>query len=190
MLENLNYELFKLINNVAKKSTFMDYTGIFFAKYLVYGFVLYPLFLWFRKDKTYKNIALNIIYSSALGLFFNFLIGKFYYHPRPFAIHKVNLLIKHITDNSFPSDHTTFMLSMAFSLLYDKRTRMSGIILSVLGFFAGFARVFCGVHFPMDIIGSSLIALASSIIIFCLRDRLIANKFIINFYNKMVEKND
>ena len=189
MLERLNIIIFEYINHFANLNTFLDNIARITAKYLPFVFILWLIYLWFRKENNYKNITLLSGYSTILGLLLNFLISSFYFHPRPFMIGIGKLLIQHSPDASFPSDHTTLMLSIALMLIYFKETKKSGVILLILGFIGGLARVFCGLHFPMDIVGSFGVALLSSFLIYLLRNKLTSlNKMLINLYMKIIKK--
>ncbi len=186
---NLNIHLFNYINHFAGINHILDNLAIITAKYLFAVFILWLAYLWFKKKKEYKSITLYSTYSAILGLLFNFLISSLYFHPRPFMLHLGKLLIQHPPETSFPSDHTTFMLSIAFMLIYFRETRISGIILSIFGLIGGISRVYCGLHFPLDIIGSLAVALSSSLIIFSLKDKLKRlNRIIINLYNRIFGK--
>ncbi len=185
-MEQINLTIFNMINGFAHMNGILDAIMILSAKYMPFLFMLELLYLWFKKGDTYKSIALFSGYSAVFGLFINFIITLLYFHPRPFMEHLGVLLIKYATDTSFPSDHTTFMLSIAFMFLYFKQTRILGILFAVLGLFGGFARVFCGVHFPFDIFGSVVVAITSSFIIFILRFEFNKpNKIILKIYNKL-----
>ena len=184
----INISTFNSINHFAGSSVILDKIGIFMAEYFPFIFVLILLFLWFR-SKEYINSVLYAGYSVILGIFLDFLITLFYFHPRPFMDKIGVLLIEHAPDTSFPSDHTTFMFSMAFMLLYSKKTRTIGMILSVIAMFGGIARIFVGVHYSFDIIGSILIAMISSFIIFSSRNKLQKfNNLIINLYYEIQKK--
>ena len=191
MLSQINAKVFIAINRLAGRNIFLDRLGILTAKYLLFVFALFLLYLWFKngKDKNKnKEVALYSGYSALLGSLFNYLIGLFYFHPRPFVDKIGTLLINHLPDTSFPSDHTTFMLSLAFMLLYFKDTRKAGTILSLLGILGGLSRVFCGIHYPFDIVGSILVALASSCFVFMFRKGLgKLNNLIINLYYKILK---
>ncbi len=184
MLNHLNIKIFNAINQFAGTNIFLDKFGIAMAKYLPFVFVLFLIYLWLNKDGQ-KKFALYSGYSAVLGILLNFLITLFYFHPRPFMDDIGTLLINHLPDTSFPSDHTTFMLSIAFMFLYFKKTRRAGIVLSVLGVVGGVARVYCGVHYPFDILGSVVVAGISSFVIFSSREKLQKlNKLIIDLYYK------
>jgi undecaprenyl-diphosphatase len=81
-------------------------------------------------------------------------------------LHLGTQLFQYPTDSSFPSDHTTLMVSIALMLIYFRETRIYGIIILILGLIGGFARVFSGIHFPFDIFGSVIVAIISSALIF------------------------
>ena len=181
MIERLNIAIFKYINQFAGINPVLDGIAKTTAQCLPFAFILWLLYLWLKRDNKYKNIVLYGGYSAGIGLLLNSLISVFYYHPRPFMVHMGKLLIQHTPDASFPSGHATFMLSIVFMLLYFKETRISGLILLVLGLIGGLARVFCGLHFPMDIIGSLGVGLLSSFLIYLLQNKLgVLNRVIIN----------
>jgi len=74
-------------------------------------------------------------------------------------------------------------------MVYFKETRIAGIVLMILGFIGGFARVFCGVHFPMDIFGSFIVAVVSTMLIFQFRDRLTPINNVVKWtYSKIIGK--
>ena len=186
IFDQLNIKIFSAINNFAGNNIILDKSGIILAKYLPIIFILFLIYLWF-KNKNAKNITLFSGYSAILGILVNFLITLFYFHPRPFMDNIGKLLIKHVSETSFPSDHTTFMLSIAFMFLYFKKVRKLGIILSIFGLIGGVARIYCGVHYPFDIIGSIIVAIISSGIIFLFKEKLQGlNNIIINLYFKVL----
>ena len=171
MFDQLNLSLFKLINGYAGRYTLVDKVAIVLAKYLPIGFIFTLALLWFVK-KDYKHSILYACYSALLGLLINFTIAYFYFHPRPFMEGIGKLLVYHEPETSFPSDHTTFMCSIAFSFLYFKKTKKLGIILLILGILGGIARIYCGLHWPFDVLGSIVIALFSSALIYLFKNKL------------------
>jgi len=160
---SFNQELFLAINSYAGTSQIYDTFAIFLAKDLQYLFIAIEIWLYFFASL--KEEALLAFYTMLLGLAINALIGIIYYHPRPFVDKLGNLLIHHRADSSFPSDHTTFMASIALTLLLLSNTRKLGAFLLVLAIIGGLARVYVGVHYPFDILGSLIVSLISAIII-------------------------
>lgn len=93
------------------------------------------------------------------------------------------LLIAHAAESSFPSDHATVMFSVSLMLLAFKDLRCSGVIFFILAFMSGLARVYSGLHFPMDVAGSLLVASLSIGILLALKSYLIPiNRVLITFF--------
>jgi len=184
-LNQININIFNSINHFAGSNAVLDKIGIFTAEYLPLIFIFVLVFLWLSNEE-YKNLVLYCIYSVILGLSLNFLITLFYFHPRPFMDRIGVSLINHAPETSFPSDHTTFMFSIAFMLLYFKKTRITGIILAAIAMIGGTARVFTGIHYPFDIIGSLFVATFVGLIIFYSKSRLTRiNDIILSIYSKI-----
>jgi undecaprenyl-diphosphatase len=161
---------------------------VFAAKYIIYIFVIYLAYLWFVKSK-YRQEVLLVGYAPLLGLGLNFIITLFYFHPRPFMVPTGVLLIAHAPETSFPSDHTTLMFAVSLMLLTLKELRSKGMILFVLSFIGGLARVYTGLHFPMDIIGSLFVALVSTGLLLALKQYLIpVNRVLIAYFENTVNK--
>ncbi len=171
MFEQINEKIFIAVNSLAGKSSFLDNLGIAAAKYLPIIFMAVLIYLWFKKNER-KNIVLFAVYSAVIGLVLNYLISKIYFHPRPFMINLGTLLVNHAADASFPSDHTTFMVSIAMLLLFFKETKKIGGVLFVLGIAGGVARIYCGLHFPFDILGSCIVSVIASSSVFLCRGSL------------------
>lgn len=182
-MTTLNQNIFLSVNSYVGQNHSIDFLMIIFAQYLPYIFIGLLIYLWFN-DK--KNEALYSGYSTTLGVGLNLTIGMFYFHPRPFMDNLGFNLLSHNPENSFPSDHTTFALSIAFMLLSFKSTRILGIITSILALSSGIARVYCGVHYLFDILGSTVVAIVSILIILKIKSKLLnINKYIIIKYNKL-----
>ncbi len=180
MIEQLNMALFHMLNQYAGINPFVDTIAILAAKYMLLIFVIALIYVWIKKGNKNKDIALYSVYAAILGLIINYVIGLLYYHPRPFMLHAGTLLFPYSADSSFPSDHTTIMLSIALMMIYFKETRKIGALLAILGLIGGLSRVFAGVHFPLDIIGSVGISIIVSLVIYHFRGNL-------SFINKKIK---
>jgi len=163
----LNTELFELINAMAGRNAVLDACGVALAQATPYVFCALLLYLWFSKrpgDEVRKS-ALMAGESAVLGLAVNLVIVLFYYHARPFVLGLGTQLVPHAPDSSFPSDHATFLFSIACALSAARPTRGWGIAALALAFFGSVARVFCGVHFSFDILGSIGVSAASAAVV-------------------------
>ena len=157
----MNHTLFALINAHAGKNGIVDAIAVATAEYLPLLFAACLGYLWFRKRELREEVLLIGI-TALLALAMNFAITLVYFHPRPFMEHEVNQLIRHAPETSFPSDHATLMLTLAFMLASCRRLGNLGVPFIVLALAGGFARVFCGVHYPFDIAGSLVVALMAT----------------------------
>lgn len=155
----MNMDFFRSINNLANKNVTMDKIMIFFSKDMPYIFMAITAMVFFlgiiNKKDAYRKIAFNTFLFTLINLIVSFIIGNIYYVNRPFVNNKVNLLMPHPADASFPSDHATGTMSIALGLrIYNK---MISIILMVLSLIVGFSRIYVGHHYPLDIIGAYII---------------------------------
>ena len=178
----INQKLFLSINRFTQTHHALDIVMIIAAKYTPYLFIVLLFYLWFGNR---KNEALYAGYAATLGVGINFFVGLFYFHPRPFIDHLGTTLLSHKADSSFPSDHTTFTISIALMLLSFKTTRTIGIIAVFLALWCGVARIYVGVHYPFDILGSVVVSILSVIVIIAFKNKLsVTNKQII----KLIER--
>lgn len=164
---NLDYMLFSKINSLAGHSHYLDLFMVMIAKWavLVYGIAL--VLLWFKKgssDEVLRNRkgVLRICLSAAIALGINQVIGLFFFRPRPFATHKVTLLLDRSPDPSFPSDHATGATAITASFFGFNNTL--GKIFAFISLLLVFSRVYSGTHYPFDILGGILTGLIGSFI--------------------------
>ncbi|GFE57656.1 undecaprenyl-diphosphatase [Geobacter sp. AOG1] len=167
----MNHALFTFINGYAGKNVIVDTAAVALAEYLPLIFIAFLGYLWFFRKESREEVLMTCV-AALFALTMNVAIGLLYFHPRPFMDHPVNQLIAHAAETSFPSDHATFMLALSLMLAICRRTRTAGLLFVVLSFAGGFARVFCGVHYPLDIAGSFLVALLASGLVRSLHSRL------------------
>ena len=121
--------------------------------------------LWREGRSAYLDMV-GAAMSGLLGLIINYFISLTWYHPRPLEMGIGQTLVTHIQDSSFPSDHLTLIWSVAFSLLLHKQQRWIGLFIALLGIPVAWARIYIGVHFPLDIIGAAIVGLVSAGLIF------------------------
>jgi undecaprenyl-diphosphatase len=185
---SINQDIFLAINAFANQSNALDSAMILIAESMPYMFIGLLLYLWFSKR---RNEALYTGYAATLGVVMNLVIGVFYFHPRPFMDHLGVTLVKHQAENSFPSDHTTFVLSIALALLGFKSTRTLGSIAMLFALWCGIARIYCGVHYPFDIVGSLVVSVLVVTTILALQTKLIVlNHFIITLWEKIFARDN
>ena len=160
----MNLFIFQQINNLALKYLWLDEVAIFCAQYL--GYILVGiLFVFLLKDfRKYCRVAAEVLVSVILARLVIVEIIRFiWYQPRPFVANQVNLLLPHVPSASFPSGHAAFFFALSFLIyFYNKK---AGFLLLSASFLIGISRVFCGLHWPADILGGALIGIFSALVI-------------------------
>ena len=161
----MNYDLFKDINNLSGNG-FVDGLMKFGAKYLIYiAFVLVAALCLLRlRDRVLRPVV-ALVAALVVTFVLGVIEGKAHSEKRPFQTHHVHQLIAHGPGQSFPSDHATAAFGLALATLAFLSWRW-GTLVFVLALWIGFARVYDGIHYPLDILGSFLAALVGVGIVF------------------------
>src|SRR5262249_35298094 len=96
------------------------------------------------------------------------LASALFYNPRPFMMGHFTPLIPHKPGNGFPSGHMLWSAGIA-TFIFPSNRYLSGV-LWILALAVGAARVYVGVHHPIDIIGSIVIVVVvAALVDFALR---------------------
>jgi undecaprenyl-diphosphatase len=140
----------------------MPAIAILFAEYAVWIIPVMLVLVWLRGTEGARERAVEASICAILALLAAQVIGVIWPHPRPFMIGMGHTLIDHAPDSSFPSDHLTFQWAVAFSFITHRQGRETGLALALLGLPMAWARIYLGVHFPLDIVGAALVALVSA----------------------------
>lgn len=182
---NFNVTLFNAINGLAHKSMALDNIMIVLSKYVpeVFMAILALFYFWgvFKGNKKAMGVFVDTFAFTLINLILSYFIGLIYYVPRPFVHNKVNLLIPHIADASFPSDHAIGTMSIAVGL--NKYNKILGTLSMLVSVMVGVSRVYVGHHFPLDIIGAyALVFIANYIYGKLVKDKLQAIYFKIEEY--------
>jgi undecaprenyl-diphosphatase len=155
---SLNHQLFLVLNASDGASPTTISVAQVLADDVIYlvPVVLIGLWVWGRSSARAGLLATAI--AGPLALLANQAIGLFWYEPRPFMIGLGRTLLHHMPENSFPSDHTTLIVTIGIGLLATGAARRWGVIVVTTGILVGWARIYLGLHFPIDIFSSVLIA--------------------------------
>ncbi|MGC5699414.1 undecaprenyl-diphosphatase [Pseudomonas sp. NFXW11] len=160
-MEEFNRSLFLAINASADASLAMRELAVFLAQWVVLCVPLMLLVFWVLGERRQRMIVLYATLSIVLALACNLLIRELWFHPRPFMLGLGQNFLAHAPGASFPSDHASGMFAMAFALLL-VNLRKTGLVLLALALLVSWARVYLGVHFPLDILGGCLVGLFSA----------------------------
>ncbi|MGJ7612214.1 MULTISPECIES: phosphatase PAP2 family protein [unclassified Variovorax] len=77
--------------------------------------------------------------------------------PRPFVLGLAPAYIEHAGRGSLPSTHAAVMFMVAVAFMLRPNLRRLGLPLLALAAATGWARVYVGVHFPLDIVAGLLL---------------------------------
>ena len=167
----IDYQLFKLLNQLAGQNPIFDQLVLLFSKYgpILFGLIL--VWLWFSNAQNQhenRKIVLYAVSIAILTLGIDKLIEMVYFRPRPFVNHSVILLLeKSNLDPSFPSNHAAGAFALAFALFWKRRK--IGAVLILMACFMAFSRIFIGVHYPLDVLAGAFIGLAVTYIVMLLK---------------------
>jgi len=165
----LNVNLFDIFFGFAHQNVFLDYLGIFFADYMQYVLAAIFLILFFsKKHKKQHRTMVVVATMSAIAARYIVkpLIVFFYAEPRPFiALTQIKPLVKVMTSEnlqSFPSGHTLFFFALATTVfLFNKKLGVWFLISAAL---ISFARIYVGVHWPIDVFAGVIIGILTGMV--------------------------
>lgn len=156
---NFNIELFFQIHNLAYKNSILDFLMVFGAIYLIFIVYLLIIIFFLKGALLEKKAALLTFLGLVVSFFIVQFIRLFIFEPRPFVTFPIKPLVEELSTHSFPSIHTTLTAVAAFAFIYYKSKLAPFFIFSLL--WIGFARIFVGVHYPLDISGGILVSFLS-----------------------------
>ena len=169
-LEAINRSFFLALNAPAGLAGASLYFAIGAAKYSIVVLTAIVVWRWLLGNSDDRNVLVHVVLAVVPALAVNYLVGLAFFHPRPFMVGLGQTYLAHVPEASFPSDHATFMWTIAFGLLYWSPARLSSWIAVLLAALTSWARVFLGVHFPFDIAGSIVVAAISVAALAPIRD--------------------
>jgi undecaprenyl-diphosphatase len=163
-IEAFNRALFLKINGGDATPAWLIQLGIGIANDMIYLLPLLLLGMWLWGDNTRRSQALKACLVTLFALGANQAIGLVWTHPRPFMLGLGHDWMHHAADSSFPSDHLTVFAGIGLSLLFSGALRLALAVLAT-GLAVAWARVFVGVHFPLDMVGPVMVASVSYIVV-------------------------
>lgn len=158
-MEHLNDALFLWINATDPSAAGL-LIGTLLANTLVYLFPLYLVLSWLRTDAAGREALLQGILSAIIAMVLSWAIARLWFHPRPFVVGIGHQYMPHKPTASFPSNHLSFIWGICAGLYLHPARRRAALILGLIGLPVAWARIYMGVHFPLDMVG----ALATGIV--------------------------
>jgi undecaprenyl-diphosphatase len=161
MLQAVDEWLFRLLNGLAGKSS-----ADWLARMLVNDYVvptalaMLLLWLWFRNaapsGRLDREAVINAVCAQFLANLAVKALNLAYFRPRPFdRLGSVTLLFYRPWDSSFPSNPATFAFAIAVAIYFgDRRLGLGAMALAAAW---GLARIYCGVHYPLDVVAGAVL---------------------------------
>lgn len=177
---NLDHQLFFKINGLVGKNKVLDKISKFFGQILIYLATLLLIILSFLDSQLDILMPFVAFVFLAFSWIISLSIGLIVRRQRPFIKYpnKTNNLIKPLLEQwkSFPSDHAMIMTVICFtSLLFNPfYITLLGLVFLIL---IAWGRVYCGVHYPADILGGITVGLIVPIGIILLTYFLFSKSF-------------
>jgi len=158
----MDQALFQLVNGVAGRVPPLDggmrlLVNDYFVPTTLFLLLIY---FWFE-GATMADRELNqraVIRVIAAFLVANAIVkacNLVYFRPRPFSTQEVHLLFYRPSDSSLPSNPAA--VGFTFAALIWQRNRNLGAVMGLLASLFAIARVYCGVHYPLDVVSGALV---------------------------------
>jgi undecaprenyl-diphosphatase len=123
--------------------------------------------LWFLSrpggDRRWKLATGNGFAAAAVAYVVNVVIHSAWDRPRPYESHVIRHPWSVSMDASFPSDHASVALAIAFAVLAFDLT--AGSVLLVAAVLIAVGRVLIGAHYPGDVLASLAVALVAAFVV-------------------------
>lgn len=172
--ENINIPLLNFLNSFTQNEILWNIIFIFAdAPIFLIPIFLISFWIYFaiKKDNNWKEKLLFISYTTIVAILISLIIQQFVNIDRPETHLKRtwNMILSHIPDASFPSDHASVWSAFLFWILFFW-------FIKYFYLFAPFiiimliSRIRAWVHWPMDIIVWIIVWLFSSFLVYKLRN--------------------
>lgn len=150
---------FERVNDLARHTGWLHPPVVAYARYgvVLFAVLLVLGFLHARARRDLVQIVRSVLAGGGvlLAVALNQPLVHAVREQRPFQqLPHVLVLVHRSADASFPSDHATMAGATAVGLLLLERRL--GLVAAVLAVLMAFARVYVGVHFPIDVFAGLL----------------------------------
>ncbi len=162
--QNIDIDILKSVNVGRDKSFDSFFISLSFtAEYLLW---LVPAgilaFGFIRHQKKIQSKGWFILTSMAFASLVSLLLKTFVNRPRPFVSHPMIEKISVGGSASFPSGHTVTAFALALAVAVAFRNRYSTLIVFAWATAVGFSRIYCGVHYPSDVVAGMVLGILST----------------------------
>lgn len=161
-IEAMNQAIFLWINAGPSTPSWEITTAKLVANQLIYLIPLLLVGLWCWGGWPRCRLALEAFAAVLAALALNYVIGLAWPQPRPFVLGIGHTFFTHAPSPSFPSNHAAIIWSVAAVLIANNWRSPAGWLVVIMGIAVAWARVFLGVHFPLDMLGALVVAVVAA----------------------------
>lgn len=170
-MQEINKQILIYLNSLLDYN-FIENFVLIFADGPIFFIPLFLIFFWLyftyaKKKVEEKKKLLYIFYACFIAIVINLIIQKIFHFDRPeTAIEWTGkLILSHIPDASFPSDHAAVSIAFLTALFLANYKKIAFIFL-VFAIFMNISRVIAWVHWPFDIVVWALVGIIWAFISF------------------------
>lgn len=161
-MNTFDVTVYHAINQFAGHMPVLDPIMKFLAQYALELYAVLFVVAWLalpKRDAGNRHSLLIAGVAGIVALLINVIIASVWNRPRPFVTlpeGSFTKLIPHVPDSSFPSDHTSGSFAFAFASLGNNKKWISTTFMT-LAILVMVSRVYCGVHYPTDVLASVVV---------------------------------
>lgn len=168
---DINKDLLIFLNSFTQKDWIISNFVYIFSDAPIFFLPLFLLWFWFyftyKKNLDWKIKLLHIFYSVILAIILSLIIQNIITIDRPenYLQTTWKLILSHLPDASFPSDHASVSFAFLVSLFFTGFKKIWFFFLPFV-IIMNLSRVMWGIHWPFDILAWAIVWTVSSIFIF------------------------
>lgn len=157
----LDSELFLLLNAGPTPNGTVASLAIFITRFVVLLVPIYVVGLWLAGGGRNRQTAISLVIALGMAIVMSYAIGLIAFRPRPFMVGLGSALVEHRESSSFPSNHALAFAVCAAVLFLIRRNRAAWVTTG-LGILVAWSRIYVGVHYPLDMVGSVAVAVLAA----------------------------
>ncbi len=188
-MQEINRAIFQYLNNFSSNDIIAFMSPIF-ADLPIFFIPIFFVWLWlyyshYDKNTQQKNNLMYIFYGCVLAILFSLIIQSLVHLERPETAitSSGRLLLSHIPDASFPSDHAGVSIAfLTWILLAWYRTVFYSYLPFVILMLI--SRIIAWVHWPFDIVAGIIVGILSGYLALSYLTKI---KFVKNFNASIIK---
>ena len=163
-------DLFLLLNAGSAPNATVAWLAIFITRFLVLLIPLGLVGLWISGGRRNRLTAIALCAALAIAIVMSAIVGLVFFRPRPFMVGLGHALVDHRPNSSFPSNHALAFATCA-AVLFMVRRKGAAWIATAAGIIVAWSRIYIGVHYPLDMLGSIVLAVLAAMASLWIMDR-------------------